>query len=86
MLRVVLVDILLFLLPFLIYAAYMVWVKGMAPKNIMAGAPILWLVTSGFVCLIVGLLMIINFSGGDRAGTYHPSTLDEGVIRPGSID
>ncbi len=86
MLRIVLVDILLFLLPFLIYAAYMVWVKGVMPKNLMAGAPILWLLMAGFVCLFVGLIMLVNFTGGDREGTYHPPVLEDGVIKPSSID
>lgn len=86
MLRVVVIDILLFLLPFLIYAVYMVWVKGVAPKTAMSGAPILWLIIAGFVVLFAGLLMLVQFSGGDRAGTYHPSVLEDGVIKPGSID
>ena len=86
MLRVVLIDIILFLLPFMVYAAYMVWVKGVAPKSAMAGAPVLWLIVAGFVVLIVGFLTLVQFSGGDRAGTYHPSVLEDGVIKPGSID
>ena len=86
MFRVVLVDTILFVLPFMIYAAYMVWVKGVAPKGAMAGAPVLWLIVAGFVVLIVGFFTLVDFTGGDRAGTYHPSVLEDGVIKPGGID
>ena len=37
MLRIALIDILLFSLPFLIYAAYMVAAKGAAPSGPLAG-------------------------------------------------
>ena len=47
MLRIALIDILLFSLPFLIYGAYMVSVKGMAPANLWQGAPIFWLLAAG---------------------------------------
>ena len=86
MFRVVLVDTILFVLPFMIYAAYMVWVKGVAPKSAMAGAPVLWLIVAGFVVLIVGFFTLVDFTGGDRAGTYHPSVLEDGVIKLGGID
>lgn len=86
MVRVVLVDIILFLLPFMIYAAYMVWVKGVAPKSAMSGAPVLWLIAAGFAVLIVGFFLLVDFSGGAREGTYHPSVLEDGVIKPGGID
>ncbi|MEM7192502.1 MAG: DUF6111 family protein [Pseudomonadota bacterium] len=86
MLRVILVDVLLFLLPFLIYAAYMVWVKGVAPKSAMAGAPFLWLILIGFVGLFIGMLAVVHFSGGDREGDYQPAILEDGVIKPGRID
>jgi hypothetical protein len=29
---------------------------------------------------------LIQFSGGQPGGTYHPPTLENGVIKPGEID
>lgn len=86
MLRIVLINVLLFLLPFLIYAAYVVWVKGVAPKRAMSGAPFLWLILAGLAVLFVGLVTLVEFTGGERGGTYQPSVLEDGVIKPGGIN
>jgi hypothetical protein len=86
MFRIALIDILLFALPFLIYAAYMVSVKGVAPKNVWQGAPIFWLLAAGVGLMLVVMATIIQVSGGKPGGTYHPPTLEDGVIKPGTID
>ncbi|ODS01440.1 hypothetical protein AUC69_06770 [Methyloceanibacter superfactus] len=86
MLRIALVDILLFALPFLIYAAYMVWVKGAAPASLWQSAPIFWLLAIGFGLLFVTMATLVQFSGGERDGTYHPPVIEDGVIKPGGID
>ena len=86
MLRIALIDILLFSLPFLIYGAYMVSVKGMAPANLWQGAPIFWLLAVGCGLLLVTMATLIQFSRGKPGGTYHPPALENGVIKPGEID
>jgi len=86
MLRIALIDILFFLLPFLAYAAYMVWVKGSAPATVMNGAPVYWLLAVGFALLFGVTATLVQFSGGARDGTYHPSVLENGAIKPGGID
>jgi len=53
MLRIALIDILLFSLPFLIYGIYMVSVRGVAPASLWEGAPIFWLLAAG-----AGLMLI----------------------------
>jgi uncharacterized protein DUF6111 len=86
MLRIALIDILLFLLPFLAYAAYMIWVKGVAPGNVMNTAPVYWLLAIGFGLLFAVTATLVQFSGGSREGTYHPPVIEDGVIRPGGVD
>lgn len=86
MLRIALIDILLFALPFLIYAAYMVAVKGTAPESVWQAAPIFWLLAAGFGLLFVTMATLVQFSGGERSGTYHPSVIENGEIKPGGID
>ncbi len=86
MFRIALIDILLFALPFLIYAAYMVAVKGVAPKNVWQSAPIFWLLATGVGLMLVVMATIIQVSGGKPGGTYHPPSLEDGVIKPGTID
>ena len=86
MLRIALIDILLFSLPFLIYGAYMVSVRGVAPADLWQGAPIFWLLAAGCGLLLVVMATLIQFSGGQPGGIYHPPTLEDGVIKPGQID
>ena len=86
MLRIALIDILLFSLPFLIYGAYMVSVKGSAPANLWQGAPIFWLLAAGCGLLLVTMATLIQFSGGQPGGIYHPPTIENGAVKPGEID
>ncbi len=86
MLRIALIDLLFFALPFLIYAAYMFAVKGVAPATVLQSAPVLWLLAAGFGLLIIVMVTLVQFSGGERDGTYRPSVIEDGVIKPGGID
>jgi hypothetical protein len=86
MLRIALVDILLFGLPFVFYAAYMVAVKGRAPSSLWQGAPVFWLLVAGCGLLLVVMATLIQFSGGKPGGTYHPPVIESGVVKPGEID
>jgi hypothetical protein len=86
MLRIALIDILLFALPFLIYAAYMITVKGTAPASLWQSAPIFWLLAAGFGLLLVTMATLVQFSGGERGGTYHPPVIEDGKIKPGGVD
>jgi hypothetical protein len=86
MLRIALIDILLFALPFILYGAYMVAVRGVAPANLWQGAPVFWLLAAGCGLLLVVMATLIQFSGGGTGGTYHPPVIQDGVIVPGEID
>lgn len=86
MLRIALIDIVLFALPIVIYAGYMLAVKRATPAGIWQGAPILWLLAAGCGLLLVTMATLIQFSGGKPGGTYHPPTLNDGVVKPGEID
>ena len=86
MLRIALIDILLFALPFILYAAYMVAVRGIAPADLWQGAPVFWLLAAGCGLLLVVIATLIQFSGGPTTGTYHPPVIEDGVIKPADID
>ena len=86
MFRIALIDIFLFSLPFLLYGAYMLAVKRVAPEALWQNAPIFWLLTAAIGLLLVVMAMLIQFSGGKPGGVYHPPSLENGVIRPGEID
>jgi Family of unknown function (DUF6111) len=86
MLRIALIDIFMFSLPFLIYGAYMLAAKGSAPADVWQDAPVLWLLAAGCGLLLITMATLIQFSGGKPGGIYHPATTEGGVIKPGEID
>jgi hypothetical protein len=86
MFRIALIDIFLFALPFLIYGAYMIAAKGTAPSDLWQSAPVLWLLAAGCGLLLIAMGTLISFSGGKPGGTYTPSTTENGVIKPGTIN
>ena len=86
MFRIALIDLVLFALPFLLYAAYMLSMKGVAPANVLQGAPIFWLLAAGCGLLLGVMALLIQFSGGQPGGIYHPPELENGVVKPGEID
>jgi Family of unknown function (DUF6111) len=86
MLRIALIDILMFSLPFLIYGAYIVATKGTAPADVWNSAPLFWLIAAGCGLLLITMATLIQFSGGKPGGVYHPATTQGGVIKPGEID
>jgi hypothetical protein len=86
MLRIALIDILMFSLPFLIYGAYMIATKGTSPTHVWQDAPVLWLLAAGCGFLLITMATLISFSGGKPGGTYHPPSIENGIIKPGKID
>jgi hypothetical protein len=86
MLRIALIDILLFALPFILYGIYMFAVRGASPSSLWQSAPIFWLLAGGCGLLLAAMATLIHFSGGNIGGTYHPPTIEDGVIKPGEID
>ena len=86
MFRIALIDIILFSLPFLLYGAYMVFAKGAEPASLWQNAPIVWLVAAGCGLFLAAMATLISFSGGQPGGTYNPPTIQDGVIKPGTID
>ena len=86
MLRVALVDILLFLTPFLIYAAYMLAIRGQSVEQLIKDIPVMWLIGAGFALLIIAMVALVSFSGGKPGGSYQPAVIENGVIKPAHID
>ena len=86
MLRIALIDLLMFALPFLIYGAYMLLVKGIDPADAWQSAPILWLLAVGCGLVLIAMVTLISFSGGKPGGVYHPPSIVDGVIKPSRIE
>lgn len=98
MIRTIVENILLFLLPTFIYAA---WVllglarhtkddgggKGRPVAGILDDAPLLWLFASGALLVIVTLAAFESSSSGGKPGQhYQPPSMKDGKIEPGHIE
>jgi len=85
--RVIIENILLFLLPTLLYVAY-VMVKGrdqpqQSPRQILDDAPLIWLFTAGAIMMIIGLAYFGSHTGGKPGQGYEPPVFRDGQVIPG---
>lgn len=88
MIRIVIENILLFLLPTL---CYLVWIF-MTRQDVKGGlralddAPLLWLFVAGASLVLVTLVMFGSTSGGKPGQHYSPPVIKDGRIEPGRIE
>lgn len=89
MIRIVVENVLLFLLPTAIYVAYMMLKRrtegGPVSGNVLEDAPIVWLVGAGAALVIITLIAFGTVSGGKPGQTYQPPVFRDGKIEPGYI-
>ncbi|MGE3066334.1 MAG: DUF6111 family protein [Hyphomicrobiaceae bacterium] len=87
MLRIVIENALLFLLPTALYVAY-VYLAGRAPQKanaVLNDAPLVWLFVAGAVLVVVTLMTFGSSSGGRPGEAYEPAIFKDGHIEPGHI-
>ena len=88
MLRIVIENMLLFLLPTAIYIAYMLLkrrTEGASAATVLDDAPLIWLVAAGAALVIITLIVFGSASGGKPGQTYQPPVFRDGRIEPGQI-
>ncbi len=86
MIRLIALDIVLFLAPFAAYALYLLFTSR------TVGAPeewtlkvIGWLGLAGAGLIVVVMLVFIHFDAPAPGGTYVPAHMEDGVLVPGQI-
>ena len=85
MIRPVLTEIVIFLIPFAVYAAFLlasrseVWVKSSWPLHVVAK-----LAVAAFVLVIVSLVLLAHFSGAPPGSTYSPARIEDGKLIRGA--
>lgn len=86
--RIVIENILLFLLPTAIYIAYIYLTREEKPeaKRVLDDAPLLWLFVIGAILVIVTLITFGSTSGGKPGQVYVPPTVKDGRIEPGHLE
>ena len=87
MIRVVIENILLFLLPTIVYVAYMLLTRTHATAGAVVGdAPLIWLFIAG--ALMVGATLVYYATvtpGGPPGAAYTPPRVKDGRIEPGTL-
>lgn len=87
MARVLLLNIFMFLLPFILYGAYFYLVRrGQKDADYWGQAPLGWLFSASILLVLIGIASLISFSGGSPEGTYVPPQFKDGVVVPGRIE
>lgn len=86
MLRFVIENTLLFLLPTVLYCAY-IWVtkKSEPGRPILDGSALLWLMSIGAVLVLATIFIFGSFEGGQPDQSYRPPHLKDGRIEPGGV-
>ncbi|WP_334151067.1 DUF6111 family protein [Hyphomicrobium sp.] len=98
MIRTVIENILLFLLPTFLYLAWVLFQRSrseaqedggrdrLGATHLLDDAPLLWLFASGALLVIVTLAFFGSSSGGKPGQHYQPSVFQDGKIQPGHIE
>lgn len=85
MIRIVIENILLFLLPTVVYVIYVAVSRDDKHKGIFDGAPLAWLMLAGSALVLLVLATYGSDTGGRPGQVYVPPSMKDGHIEPGQI-
>lgn len=87
MIRIVIENIIVFLIPTLIYVAWIAFRRNQWPGlfRVLSDAPLVWLFVSGATLMLSALLLFSSSSGGRPGEAYVPPSLQNGEIVPGHL-
>jgi hypothetical protein len=87
MARIILLELVLFLLPFIGYAFYLYFSRiDPMKRQSWVDSPIYWMAIGGLLLMIAGFVLTATFSGAPTDASYKPAQLRDGKILPGHID
>lgn len=84
MIRVIVTQLILFLLPFLIYGGYLFLTRKLN-RQAWIDAPRYWLVMAGLFFSVIGFLVLSQVGNNPLGGTYVPAHYEDGKLIPGQI-
>jgi Family of unknown function (DUF6111) len=84
MIRPVLTELLLFLVPFAIYAAFL-WATraGVLHPDSWRLPTLIWLTASALALVVVSFVVLAQFGGAPPRSTYVPAHMEDGKLVPG---
>lgn len=86
MIRVVIENIALFLLPTGLYLGYIFLTRKPGDRSrVLEEAPLVWLFIAGALLVVIVLIAYGSTSGGRPGQRYEPPYMKDGKIEPGRI-
>ena len=85
MIRPVATELVLFLVPFALYALFL-WVTKPGGMLVRANWPlphVLWLLIAAFVLVIGSFIVLAQWGGAPAGSTYTPAHIEDGKFVPG---
>ncbi len=88
MIRIIIENLLLLLLPTLIYFAYVFLTrrKTTTGRQAFNEAPLIWLFIAGLMCCLTMIVYFISTTGGKPGDRYVPATFKDGKIVPSRME
>lgn len=84
--RVILVNLLFFLLPFIGYGLFLFFTRDrIDASDVLRGKPFFWLVGSGMACVVIGLVVLATYQTGTPEAVYVPTRYENGELVPGGF-
>ena len=85
--RLIAFNAIFFLLPFGIYAGWLIATRGtVGTANDWPLRTITWLAIGGAALLVVSLVAFTHYSGAPPGSTYVPAQVIDGVLVPGHFE
>jgi Family of unknown function (DUF6111) len=87
MVRFTLIQLCLFVAPFVLYAGYAAF-AGQPVGNAATWrqAPLFYLTVAGLVASVIGFAVLASFDSSGLAGAYVPTQYKDGVLVPGHVE
>ncbi|PCJ95162.1 MAG: hypothetical protein COA52_03970 [Hyphomicrobiales bacterium] len=77
----------LFMIPFVLYGAFIYFSLGRAAvRESLTTKALGYLSVTGAALTVIIIVVLTNYSGYDADGTYTPAHLEDGKIVPGRIE
>ncbi|MBI5130049.1 MAG: hypothetical protein HZA66_11460 [Rhodopseudomonas palustris] len=84
MIRAILTEVAVFLIPFVLYAAFLVITRSaLMHRSSWPLRVVGWLLLSALALVILSLLLLVHYSGAPPGTTYVPAHIEDGRLVPG---
>ena len=86
MIRPVLTEVGIFLIPFAVYALFLIATRsGLLAQSSWPAHLVAKLALGSLALVVVSFLLLAHFSGAPPGSTYVPAHMENGVLVPGQI-